>query len=611
MRKSGVLRFVWGLCFFAGIARVAAGEVVTNVWAKSGGGNWGEEGAWSQGQVPAQSHWVGLLNAGPKTIEITAATARYFPGSLSMAHLIVSNANTLLLNHVGTSLKVDSGTNQWNGLEVSRGAALLDLGSDISVKGLLRVDGGEFSQDGGLVEASNTTYIHGGGVYRLTNGLFKGWIVDLPSYGTFDQEGGAANIGGTLRLTFSSYHLNQGELVASNGLSIGDSSHFIQNGGTNHTLEVVTGPTSGPSEYVQNGGLLCASNVLVAAGLASSSFAQNAGTQVVTNTLRLSGSARYYPPQPILAKYSLGSNGVLSARSLLIDQGYGFCAFESSGNATIVEDVQVIGSPDYPGTFAIHDGVFSCANFLNNGGFIDISQTGGALVVSSQFSFGGYYPGVYNGINARPARYQFTEGTLRADQIDLSAELVIASSTRAGRIVNTGQFRMAGTLRVGDASEHLGRFLLASTATINLGDGNAKLDFMQSSSEAWNAQAMLVVTNWDGLSAGGGNDQLRFGTNRGGLAAIQLRQVLFMDPAGFAPGQYQARILDSGEIVPAPLKELNVDIVGTRLALSWSTGVALQSSTNVEGPYATVEAAVSPYGTDVTVGPRLFFRLRH
>lgn len=610
MRNVWVLLVSWSVYFFVPVTRAGSAELVTNLWTKSEGGNWGEQGAWSQGQVPNTLHWVGLLNAGPKTIEITAATARYFPGSLSMTHLVVSNTNTLLLNHVGSSLKVDAGTNPWNGLEVSRGGVLLNLDSDLWVTGLLRVDGGEFSQDGGLVEAPSTAYIHGGGVYRLTNGLFNGGIVDLPSYGTFYQEGGLANIGSALRLTFSSYHLNQGELVVGEDLQIGDSSRFIQEGGTNHTLELTMSGPAGESEYVQNGGLLCASNVMVAAGLGSSSFLQNGGRHMVTNILHLSGSARYYPPRPILAKYSIGSNGVLFARSLLIDQRYGFCAFESSGNATIAEDVQLIGTPDYVGTFAVYGGTLSCANFLNSGGLMDISQTGGAVVVSNHFSFSGYYPGVYNGLNARPARYDFKDGTLHADQIDLSAEWVIGSSTREGRIANGGQFRMAGTLRVGDATEYLGTFLLASNATIDLGGGSAKLTFAQSSAEAWNGLAILVVTNWAGLASGGGDDQLRFGNDSGGLGAEQLRQIQFFNPAGFASGQYPARILDTGEVVPAPLKQLAAEMVGTSLVLNWSSGAVLESSANVEGPYVTVESATAPYATEVKAGQRRFFRLR-
>src|SRR5688572_23917007 len=170
MNKGRVL-VVFGLWWFF-VANAQARpmpEIVTNLWTKAGGGNWGEPASWSLGQVPGASHWVGVLNAGPKTIEMNAATARNAPSSLLVSHLIISNGNTVLLNNVGAPFRVHSGPNIWNGLEIGRSGALVNLGSHLTVDGLLRIQSGELGQDGGLVESLKTTHIHSGGVYRLTN----------------------------------------------------------------------------------------------------------------------------------------------------------------------------------------------------------------------------------------------------------------------------------------------------------------------------------------------------------------------------------------------------------------------------------------------------------
>jgi hypothetical protein len=70
---------------------------------------------------------------------------------------------------------------------------------------------------------------------------------------------------------------------------------------------------------------------------------------------------------------------------------------------------------------------------------------------------------------------------------------------------------LGGTLRAGDANEHLGRFILSSNSIVNLEDGAAKLQFAASGNELWNSSALLIVTNWSGSLAGDGDDQLRFG----------------------------------------------------------------------------------------------------
>src|SRR3954454_6150342 len=112
--KSGWLACAFWLVGFICIVEQTEAQppgLVTNVWTKSEGGVWDDPAAWSAGILPASNQWVGITNAGAKTVEIDAQTAQNFPQSLSMSHLAVANTNTLFLNQVGATVRIHSGTN--------------------------------------------------------------------------------------------------------------------------------------------------------------------------------------------------------------------------------------------------------------------------------------------------------------------------------------------------------------------------------------------------------------------------------------------------------------------------------------------------------------------
>ena len=52
---------------------------------------------------------------------------------------------------------------------------------------------------------------------------------------------------------------------------------------------------------------------------------------------------------------------------------------------------------------------------------------------------------------------------------------------------------------------------------------------------------------------GGGANQLYVGNNRAGLSSAQLERVFFENPAGLPNGDYSARVLTTGEVVPDEL----------------------------------------------------------
>jgi hypothetical protein len=166
-------------------------------------------------------------------------------------------------------------------------------------------------------------------------------------------------------------------------------------------------------------------------------------------------------------------------------------------------------------------------------------------------------------------------------------------------------------LQIGNAAEQLGRFILASNATVDLAGSASRLSFANSSGEAWAGGVMLVISNWNGNASGGGAEQLKFGTSQSGLTAAQLSQIRFSIGTNF----YSAKILSTGEVVPDSLitaagASIAYSRQGNNLVLTWPSGWSLQSATNVLGPYSDVQGATSPYTVDTTLAPQQFFRLR-
>ncbi|MGN6554297.1 MAG: hypothetical protein ACTHLW_11325, partial [Verrucomicrobiota bacterium] len=166
-----------------------------------------------------------------------------------------------------------------------------------------------------------------------------------------------------------------------------------------------------------------------------------------------------------------------------------------------------------------------------------------------------------------------------------------------------------GSLRIyGAATENLGQALLSASSLMDLQTGSHWLTFSNSSAIPWSSSTLSVM-NWQGSTNGGGSDRLIFGTSASGLTAAQLSRIQFVNPGGFPVGRYPARMLGTGEVVPAPLPTLLFSWSQNNLILMWTGMFVLQSSTNVLGPYTNVVGATSPYNSGAAVFPTQFFRL--
>jgi len=105
-----------------------------------------------------------------------------------------------------------------------------------------------------------------------------------------------------------------------------------------------------------------------------------------------------------------------------------------------------------------------------------------------------------------------------------------------------------GTWNTGGYSETLGALTLSANSTLNLGSGTSVIQYAKSSGNTWSGT--LQILNWTGNATGGGTDQVFFGNATGGLSSSQLNEIVFVNPAGFLTGNYNATMLAGGEIVP-------------------------------------------------------------
>jgi len=224
-------------------------------------------------------------------------------------------------------------------------------------------------------------------------------------------------------------------------------------------------------------------------------------------------------------------------------------------------------------------------------------------------------------INGTSALYQWSGGTINARNIVLTGNIshppqffVLGAAPYA--ITNETISLTGGSVLIQDSAQQFGSLTITLDSGINLAGEAAILRFADSHTNDWQGELTwrvpsLAVYNWKGSTNGGGTDQLSFGNNGSALTAAQLGQIQFVNPAGFAPGTYPARILSTGEVIPAPAPTLGFRNNGANLVLNWPGNFILQSATNIVGPYLDITNATSPYTFDTSQFPIQFFRLRN
>jgi hypothetical protein len=175
-------------------------------------------------------------------------------------------------------------------------------------------------------------------------------------------------------------------------------------------------------------------------------------------------------------------------------------------------------------------------------------------------------------MNLQLSAVQQSGGTNRAGTLTLTdgssyslsgGELIVQDVQVNGSFQHTGgSISIAGTMALAGASwdeqtagEQLGRLQVIGSNSLALPLGNPSvLQSANSSSLTWSnsgaVAAALVISQWSGSPYGGGRHQILFGNSAAGLNPQQVNDLRFHDPAGLPAGEYPARILADGEVVP-------------------------------------------------------------
>ena len=632
----------------------------TNEWTKPASGVWQELDYWSLRQLPAiNQDLVAFRNPGFKALAINSSTTSHYSNSLAINALTVDapagSFNQLLLNYAGLDVPLsvasdfilgvngslvsyysalqggnlylsgpatfsESSTIAFGKIELEVAAALNLTNSSLAADLLILGPSATVGQDGGSSQVSSLQ-MYAGSAYSLNNGTFIANSVDLQSLaGTglaqFTVSGGCMDVQGLLRLGQPKWVPDaQGEFLLERGyLRCAEmdflNGTFAQTGGTNFTARIAL-PLLDNSrgDYLLSGGMLISSNVSLGAVLSpatpsgSANLAQSGG--VHSNlTMGLFGEIRrgfvtHY------GSYSL-SGGLLVSDAIRLLSG----AFIQSGGTNHTRELVL----DEAGSFVLSSGQLVTSNTTVDTAacvMSDFIQNGGSHTVQNRLLLQDF------------VRYELRAGTLTARNFDIGpgSELRL----QGGAISNTGLFTIrGGGVRASGQTQQLGQLQVvgeavsvcnssqpaASTLDVGFssGTGATLVRFQDSRDVDWSG-APLSILNWSPSTNGFGPDHIIVGANAQGLTTSQLSKLVFVNPFGWPSGDYPARMLPTGEIVPGVPPPLGFTRTSNSLTLSWSGDYELVTATNLTGPYIPVAGASSPL-THTFTDPQRYFRLR-
>lgn len=547
-----------------------------NSWSSPTSGNWEDSSSWSLGATPGTNQNILLTNAGWKAVQIGSGTAANFPDSLTVNSITISSPsnsfNSLLLNYAGSAPPLTVQT-----ITVSSNSAMKMSASALQINGAGMTVGGEFDQDDGSVVGGNEVNVGGIGpaVYNFNSGYLAVWQLSLGGTnggGVLFQNGGTNEYGFT-RLedggayvlsngVFGTYmYFDGGELDQYGGLlvtnlAIANGNYRLaggillggatvpsvdgysngrggmwQTGGTNYGSLLIG--LDGYGTYVMSNGVSAASELEVAWG---GTYDQWDGVQTTTDLCAITEE------QVDAYDYSWGAmnlhGGQISSRKMEIGGHY----TQDGGTNQVAGLLFMVGTH---ASLTLSGGLLTANSMEVSPSWIGgVFLTGGTLIVSNELSVGGTSLPGWQGVMA-------------------GGQLIVSNLWLGGqsRFYAGGAITQSGLLSMYNASLYIAANALqfgplfiggdaTNNSTIYMPSNTAIVNFADSSGVTWSNGPSLIVENWSGSLAGGGQQQIVFGNNSSALTAQQLAQIQFHNPAGLAAGDYPATILSTGEIVP-------------------------------------------------------------
>jgi len=606
----------------------------TNSWTKPTSGNW-EEPFWSLGVLPSMNQGaIEFRNPGFKALAIASSTTANFPGSLAIQNLTVDapagSANQLLLNYAGVTVPLNV-----NGdFVLGPNASLVSYYSSLHAQtlwlngpasfaelsvgsfGTIKMNGGStFNLANGTVTTTDLDML-ASTAFSMTNGVLDTTNLEMVAAGNagtaeFKSYGGSIRVRDLLRMgrpRFPVSGMVGNFLLAGGRLEVGlhqlTTGRFTQTGGTNLT-QALNAPGEGDTdqaEYFLLGGFLGTGQV----DLGGFDFGGRGGTFVQSNGsvhansdfIQLWGMDRT-GAHNIKGRYTL-AGGLFTCPQIQVIGG----AFTQNGGTNRTPNLTI--SDD--GSYYIDGGSLTASNVTvssrdTRGFYSSYYHQGGTTIVPGTFSLG------------TAASFTIQLGTFSASNIVVGVgEPLLQGRSRpifampgSGTIVNSN-FTLSGGNISGRSQHQLGKLVLGVGASaLGFEESGAVLRFLDSHTATWSGS--LAIVSWAGSTNGGGGNRLFFGTSVQGLTAAQLSRIYFINPTGLPIGNYPARILATGEVVPAARPSMTFRRSSNQLVLSWPGGYQLYSATNVPGFFTLVTNATSPYTNNLSE-PQRYFQLR-
>ncbi len=257
------------------------------------------------------------------------------------------------------------------------------------------------------------------------------------------------------------------------------------------------------------------------------------------------------------ANTNMGAFNVM-AGSVILNKSAGVTAIAGDlniGNAAVElgNDEQIADTSNV----TITDGLGKLDLQGHNETIGSLSGTGNVLLGSGTLNVAGPNSTTYSGkISGTGGLTKSGTGTLTLSGINTyKGDTTISGGTLQlgthNAISNSSALVMSGgRLATNGFNQTMGILTLTADSTIDMSGGNSILSFANSSGASWNNSSTLTITGWNGSLTGGGAEQFLIGAS--GLNASQLALIKFFNPAGLAPGIYDAMMLANGEIVPVP-----------------------------------------------------------
>ena len=489
----------------------------------------------------------------------------------------ISNNDSLIFN-TSWGTQTYPGVISGSGSVEKRGAGTLILTGSNNFAGGIAIIAGTL-QMGGDAAAAFTGNVTNSTALVLGNGTFSGAVSGT---GTTTKTGAGTMIYTGSNTCWGNTTVSAGTLQLGNGITNGSTGNIVNNAaivfdngsdqtysavinGTGTVTKIGAGTLSFTGSNAYSGGTLIEDGVLQ---LGDGEWLDGSVNGNITNNAALIFNPAWWPA------YS----GVISGTGTVTKKGRGMTVLTGAntytGKTTVSAGVLKLSGGDnrLPAVTAVslantagvlldlngqNQTVASLSGGGNNGGNValgfagvltvgDATSTTYAGVISDNYFDGGgrlvkQGPGT---LTLSGANTYLGGTTVNAGTLALGADNALP--TRSNVILNGGTLATNGFSQ----TNSLGKLTLSANSTIDMGVlGNSTLKFVDDYWTPWSGT--LTIANWNGSFNGGGADELLFGSWAMGLNSNQLSNIIFTSPNGLS-GNYQARILATGEIVPVP-----------------------------------------------------------